>query len=157
MKNRAKRGQPLLWIQANVDIKQTDCLLWPFGKTSKGYGSLRLQGKTIHAHRAMCLLAHGDPPPNTEVAHSCGVKACVNPTHLRHASSKENASDMILHGKSLAEEKSPRAKLNADQVREIRSLVASCSLTQAEAARTFGVSAAAVSLVVKRKNWPNLS
>lgn len=156
MRNRAKRGEPLLWMQAHVNIKQADCLLWPFGRTSKGYGSLRTQGKTTHAHRVMCLLAHGDAPPNTEVAHSCGVRACVNPSHLRHASSKENAGDMVLHGKSLAEEKNPKAKLKADQVREIRSLVASGSATQAEAARIFGVTAAAVSLIIKRKNWTNL-
>ncbi len=157
MKTRSKYGEPLRWLKSHATTSETDCLHWPFGKTVKGYGSVRMGGVTMHAHRAMCLLAHGEAPPNTEVAHSCGVRDCVNPNHLRHATSKENSSDTALHGRNLAGDKHPRAKLTSAQVEDIRARVGAGLITQAEAARHYAVTDAAISLIVRRINWPETS
>lgn len=71
------------------------CVLWPYYRTSRGYG--RLGDKS--AHRMMCIMAHGDPPfEGAQAAHWCGNASCVNPAHLRWATQKENEEDKYRHG-----------------------------------------------------------
>ena len=77
------------------------CLAWPFGRTSKGYGKIWVDGKTHLVSRLACAHAHGEAPTLThEAAHSCGKghEGCVNPHHLRWATRTENFADKIIHG-----------------------------------------------------------
>ena len=99
----AQRGELVSWIAENANHSGDACLKWPFGRRkAKGYGSVTFRGVSTAAHRVMCILAHGEPPTSKHAAaHSCGMghEGCVNPKHLRWATSKENAADAVMHKK----------------------------------------------------------
>lgn len=85
---------PLQWLHDHVDHEGDDCLLWPFTKNARGYGTVTYaRGYTAAA--AMCELAHGNRPEGKQSAHSCGVRLCVNPRHLRWATRSENARFLV--------------------------------------------------------------
>lgn len=95
-----ERGAPLAWLESHKDHDGPDCLIWPFG-SGEGYGGVQFRGRTMTPARAMCFLAHGNPPaPRLHSAHSCGRghEGCVHPQHLRWATAAENAADKVLHG-----------------------------------------------------------
>lgn len=117
------RPDTLGWLKSHASYDGDECLTWPFCTLATGYGSVKMGGRSIGAHRAMTILAHGSPPsPDHKAAHSCGNghKGCVNPNHLRWATQKENIADMVEHGTRLRGNQLPWAKLTPDDVRHIR-------------------------------------
>lgn len=90
------KGKALAWLLAHVGYQGDDCLPWPFSSCWNGYGSVSINGKIRKAHRAMCELAHGEPPtPRHLAAHSCnnGHLGCVNQRHLSWKTPRENMLD----------------------------------------------------------------
>lgn len=71
--------------------KSGDCWLWTACADLRGYGFFRYEGKNHNAHRVAYMLANGPIPPGMTVdhRHTC-PKNCVNPEHLRLATSKQN-------------------------------------------------------------------
>lgn len=127
-----------------------DCILWPFGRTPKGYG----QFEDGYAHRFICCQAHGEPPtPEHETAHSCGkgTSGCVTKGHVRWATHAENEADKIAHGTLAWGEKQGSAKLTTAEVLTIRSLAG--TLKQREIGALFGVSQTAAGNIILRKRW----
>lgn len=148
------KGAALEWLEARVAYGGDDCLIWPFARRHKGYGVVRINGRAHGAHRWMCERRYGQPPaPEYEAAHSCGRghEGCVNPRHLRWATSTENKADMLVHGTRRRGQQHGSAKLTEADIRRIRSLQG--ALTLAEIAAQFGVSPSAVSLIHLRRNW----
>lgn len=89
------------WLDSQVAYDGPDCLKWPFGCDSHGYGQVAYAGKVRRAHRVMCELVNGPPPtPDHEAAHSCGrgANGCVNPKHLSWKTRSENHLDRRGHG-----------------------------------------------------------
>lgn len=104
------------WIREHLSYPHDYCLIWPFGRTRDGYGTIGREGKNLKAHRFICTLVHGEPPtPKHQAAHSCGRGAdgCCNPRHIRWKTPSEN---------TLEKPSRPRRKLTPDQVVEIRGL-----------------------------------
>lgn len=97
------RGDAKQFILDNADHDGDECLIWPYGRSAKhGYAEIRKEHfGTGLAHRAMCFVAHGQPPsPLHEAAHSCGKghDACINPKHLSWKTPTENNRDKQGHG-----------------------------------------------------------
>lgn len=143
------------FVRRAAEYDGSECLTWPFGKLPNGRGSMKFEGKTVGAHRMVCIEAHGNPPfPEAEAAHNCGKghEGCVSGGHLYWATSKQNQADRIKHGTAKLGEDNPVAKLSPDDVRAIRG----DRRPQTQIAADYGITQAAVSLIVTRKNWAHL-
>jgi hypothetical protein len=70
-----------------------DCILWLHGLNKDSYPQVCVERRTRLGHRLVCERYHGPCPPGKEVAHSCAVRNCINPKHLRWATHKDNMRD----------------------------------------------------------------
>lgn len=150
------RGEHKKWIEAHYDYSGDDCLLWPFARTSAGYGKTTWGPQEEYVHRIMCKHKHGDPPNAKSVTrHLCGNGhlGCCNPHHLLWGSQYQNARDAIAHGRVRSGEQHPNTKLTWNDVDEIRRLHATKAYTHAELKRMFNVGAAAIHFIVNNKTW----
>ena len=78
-----------------VDQRQPDeCWAWTGPKDKQGYGGFSVAaGKRYGAHRLAYELAVGPIPVGMEVDHLCHVRACVNPSHLRVVTHRQNTQN----------------------------------------------------------------
>jgi hypothetical protein len=138
-------GTALKWLLKHVDYDGDGCLTWPFTVNRFiGRGTLGVDGDVEYAHRYMCMLVHGEPPPDKPyAAHECGNGhlACVHPKHLFWKSSADNAIDRRLHGRPEGA-KGTRTSLTPAQVQEIRSSKGTVSQYALNQPRIGGVLAA---------------
>lgn len=84
-----KKVDPKMRFLAKVD-KSGGCWLWNAAKDAYGYGKFHLDGEPRLAHRISYQWAVGPIPEGMYVDHICRVVACVNPSHLRLATPKQN-------------------------------------------------------------------
>lgn len=152
-KKFTKNGEPSTWLRENASHLGEECLIWPYAKGRDGRG--RIQGDVSpQAHRAMCILSHGNPPSDIhEAAHTCGRghQACVNPRHLYWATPIENAEDKWRHGTQRHGEACWKAKLTIGQVREIRLLKG--KMSQSAIGHKYGVDGETIGDIYRRKTW----
>lgn len=76
----------------------TGCWLWGASTTARGYPQIYWEGKLRLAVPVMCEKENGPRPKGYEVRHLCGVRYCVNPSHLVWGTSSENNYDTVRHG-----------------------------------------------------------
>ena len=81
------------------------------------------------------------------MAHSCGVRRCINKRHLRWATQVENEVDKLTHG-------TRQSKLTEKQVLFIRNLHG--VVPQKLLASHFKVSLGTVEQILARKIWRHL-
>ena len=77
----------------SIPITESGCWIWIYGKTSRGYGTLKINGKQIYAHRASYKEFIGDIPEGMLICHHCDTPLCVNPKHLFSGTCKDNHQD----------------------------------------------------------------
>jgi hypothetical protein len=147
-KLRASPGDPMRWLRAHVDWKDSECLIWPFSRGRHGYPTMNGRSPI----RIMCELVHGNAPhPSNryETAHSCGKgkSGCINPIHLRYA-------DKVKHGTDNLGEKNPQARLKREDIIVIRSL--RNLLSRAKIAKRFGVSSGCIEGVLSGRTWAHV-
>lgn len=67
------------------------CMEWMASKSSGRYGQFGLGGSMYYAHRISYTLAYGPIPAGFVLDHVvCQNKACVNPSHLRVCTQRDN-------------------------------------------------------------------
>jgi hypothetical protein len=151
-------GQPLRYLRETVfTYDGNECLLWPFGCTTGGYGVIWIDGAVRYVHRVVCADAHGEAPDGKfEAAHSCGNghKGCCTKRHLSWKTPLANTADRFIHGTQTMGEAHHTAKLTEKQVREILSLKG--KIMQKDIAVLFGVSKSRISSIHRRVGWKNL-
>jgi hypothetical protein len=147
-------GALLKWVRQHLNYEGEDCLIWPFGKTSGGYGQLNQR----IASNFMCEMANGEAPSTKHVAaHSCGNGhlGCMNPKHLRWATRSENEADKIIHGAVRRGCNYRFSKLTEDQARQV--LAMGDTVSQKEMALMFNVARTTISSLITRRSWKYLS
>jgi len=150
---RVAEGEPLAFLLSHVGHEGDGCVPWPYATLATGYGSVRYEGKTTRAHRLICELANGPPPESDlEAAHSCGVRGCINPNHLRWATKAENMADAVGHGTFPRGEQHGASKLSEADVLEVLSRL-ELGDTHQSIADDLGVSRNAITDIANGKNW----
>ena len=137
------------FMQHVLPEPNSGCWLWDGGAVTQGYGSFSVAGATKAAHRVSYELHCGPVPEGAMVLHSCDVRCCVNPAHLRVGTHGENMRDRNARGRASAGERNGRAKLTEAQARAIRTAPG----TGREVAARFGVSRDTVVRVRTGKVW----
>jgi hypothetical protein len=153
---KAKHGAPLTFIYDNLYVSNDACLIWPFGRFTNGYGSIRFRGRATFAHRVMCILAHGESTPeHDDASHSCGNGhlGCINPRHLSWKSRSENLGDRLRHGTLPHGERHPSAKLTAAQVYEVKDIYARGGISHRALGRQYGVGPTAIGKIMRGEHW----
>jgi hypothetical protein len=76
--------------------KGPGCWIWTGAISSTGYGSFGepIQSVGRLAHRIAYALTVGPIPEGKDLDHTCHNRACVNPSHLRPVSRKQNSEHL---------------------------------------------------------------
>lgn len=71
-----------------------ECITWNAARVGSGYGQFRFEGRHVTAHVVAYSLANGPVPTGMMVDHRCFRRECVNPTHLRAVTPKQNTEHL---------------------------------------------------------------
>lgn len=103
----------------------------------------------VDIHTAyLTRFTRGLSPLGLKVLHSCHIRHCVNPNHLRLGTTQDNSDDMVNAGRSLVGFKNGRAKLSEDSIQIILKLREYTS--PYEIADIFGVNYTTIRNTVRR-------
>lgn len=103
MRRRPGKAELNARFDAKIQFGGVDeCWLWQPAIGTHGYGVFGTGGKgnVQCAQRYAYERANGPVPKGLLVLHSCDVRACVNPEHLRVGTCADNVSDMIKRGRA---------------------------------------------------------
>jgi HNH endonuclease len=158
LNKKPSRAETTSFIENALSSETDECILWPYALL-KGYGVYagEIDGfRTTKAHIYVCSVVHGvKKEKSLQVRHLCGNRGCINPRHLLWGTAKENTEDRMLFGNSLRGESNASAKLNAEQVLEIRQRHADGESLRA-LGKVFGVTRVTVRYIVRRKTWKHI-
>lgn len=148
---RCVYGQALAEFKRLIYIETDDCVLWPYAKSTKGYGKIKVNYQYLATHRLALIARVGDPPSlDHQAAHGpCHQPSCINYRHLSWKTAAENQADKVRDDTHHQGERNPYAKLTNEQAatiyRDTRKL--------REIAAEFGVSTATVSKIRNGHIW----
>jgi len=91
MRVRYATDDDRFWVKVS---KTEACWVWTASLNDEGYGQFGFQGRTHRAHRLAYAWANGPIPAGMEIDHICHNRACVNPAHLRPATSGQNGQNL---------------------------------------------------------------
>lgn len=148
-------GQIVERFWSKTEATANGCIIWKAAKNEWGYGvfSLSSQRKNVQAHRVAWLLAgNGEVPKGKILRHTCDNPACVNVNHLLVGTQADNIADKVLRNRQARGSSHGNAKLNEEQVIEIRAAQGK----QRDIAKRYGVTQALVQLIKARKSWTHV-
>ena len=138
----------------------SDCWLWTGAKTGKGYGAIQEAGKgskLLLAHRVSFEHFKRALVDGEYVLHSCDVRNCVNPNHLRAGTQSENIIEAFEKGRKTlpahSGEANGKSKLTLEQVKFIR---AHPEMQHLQLAKLFGLSPNCIRGVRIGRTWKDV-
>ena len=87
MTKRGLSAEERFWMKVT---KTEGCWEWVGAKDTAGYGAFNFKGRVRGSHRVAWELMRGDIPEGMFIDHLCHNPACVNISHLRLATPKQN-------------------------------------------------------------------
>lgn len=88
------------------------------GSLNKGYGILKLFGKSVVVSRIVWIILKGDIPEGFCILHTCDNTRCVNINHLFLGTHQDNSDDKIKKGRNKA-----NSKIYLSKIQQIMELV----------------------------------
>ena len=70
--------------------EDTDCLIYMGAVNEKGYARISFKNKTYKASHVVYKMWYGTIPDGCEIDHTCYNRRCIERTHLRPLTHKEN-------------------------------------------------------------------
>lgn len=137
------------------------CWLWIGSIDRIGYGQFkfgRQYAPNEKAHRTAWKIYRGDIPHGMHVLHSCDVRCCVNPDHLRLGTHQDNMRDKMTRGRhrSVTGIEHHSAKVSDAQVIEMRRKAA-VGVGQRALAREYGLAKTTVKAIISRQTWRHVN
>jgi hypothetical protein len=134
-----------------------ECIEWGGARNPAGYGRVAHKGKNALAHRVAYCAANGieiERIRGLMVLHSCDNPGCVNPSHLRLGTHRDNMKDKVKRGRCVPAKGSSngRAKLTEKDIPIIRRLLAE-GKPQREIAKDFGVAQPQIKNIANGTRW----
>jgi hypothetical protein len=131
--------------------KKVNTLCWLFqGPLVNGYGHISFKNIIYSVHvlaweaKNLTKQDHKD----SVVRHLCDIKNCCNPEHLKLGTKSQNAIDFLRYSKGV--------KLNEDNVREIKRLLAYGRLTHEKIAEKYDISRSVISRIKNNTRWSHI-
>jgi hypothetical protein len=91
---------PLDRFHSFVQKSPSGCWLWTGADDGYGYGRINVDGAMVKAHRFAYEAFVAPIPAGVQIDHICRIRACVNPAHLRLATSAQNAQNRTANSTS---------------------------------------------------------
>lgn len=140
------------------EIDSNGCWIWG-GTLSAGYGCMTILKKSKRVHQVSWSITRGKLIPSGMcVCHKCDNRKCVNPEHLFLGTHSENMKDCYekgrskLRNQSFPKDSNPSAKLNQNDVDNIREML-NVGKTQKAIANTYHISQSQVSNIKRGIRW----
>ena len=141
-------------------VTRTDsCWLWNGSKNKirGNYGRFNYSNKLWLAHRLSWVIHNGiDVPKGFVVMHICDNTPCVNPSHLRLGTQKDNVRDAFQKKRMVGSSgsKNGRSILLEKDIPKIRQLFNKKTLAQI--ARDFGISPTTIWEIKNGRKWSHI-
>jgi predicted XRE-type DNA-binding protein len=142
------------WSKVLTD-EDDKCWNW-VGYLTRGYGQFSYKGLMYRSHRFSYELKYGKIQNGLYVCHSCDNRSCVNPNHLFLGTNVDNMKDMVNKGRAAKGENNATAKLNENQVIEIRDKYTTGKFLQRQLAIEYNISQVEISDITTRKIWKHI-
>lgn len=151
---------------ARTVLTSTGCAEWTGARDADGYPSVsrRIDGRTVHYKAARIVLAEmlGRPLTDAECAlHRCDNPPCIERSHLFVGTKGDNSRDMMSKGRGRQQLRpgaaNRNAKLTDADVRAIRASYAAGSATLVQLGEQYGVHHSAVSRIVNRRQYADVT
>lgn len=141
--------------------KGDGCWEWTWSKDNKGYGMMGMPSRNaVKVHRISWAIHYGQIPEGLCVLHHCDNPPCVRPDHLFVGTNLDNIINKMEKGRAalpmIRGEGHGLAKLNAEQVLQIRELYATGKFSYREVGERFGVFLTNIRSIVKRESWKHI-
>ena len=160
------------WSKVDKSAGVDGCWLWTGPTRTSGYGHFTVRRESFQAHRFAYDSVHSEAPLGSLLAcHTCDTPLCCNPAHIFPGTSKDNMRDAMAKGRFAfgdrngsrkyamfrpRGEEHPAAKVNAEQVRQIRMRRADGE-SLGSLASAFGISRKTILLMVRRETWAHVA
>ncbi len=149
-----KQGNQLFWSKVDTT---GECWNWTGARDKAGYGMLTVSSvarNSLRSHRYAWQYIYGKTlPVGMSVLHKCDNPSCVRLEHLWLGTRADNNRDRAAKLRSASGEQSPVARLNFEQVSEIRRHVSYGILSKRQIALRYGVVHDCISDIAAGRTW----
>lgn len=141
----------IFWQKVDKGPHPKGCWLWTGAIQRDGYAHCTINRKTISSHRIAYEQLVGPIQEGMDLLHSCDVRRCVNPAHLRPGTHQENMDEAKAKLRHTYGERNHSAKLTAEKVLEIRRDYTGDNAE--DLAKKYGVGPTTIYVAATRRTW----